>query len=185
MPVKRVGADTGARDVARREVDGNRAGGIGEVERVEARSALDDVVASAAGEDVVARATIEGVVAGAAVQDVGAVIADQRVVALAADDVLDVDERVGAGFIAESLAGREIDGDTGRVAEAGEIGNGIDAVAAVEHVVVDAADQDVVAIAAGEGVVLGAAIEHVVARAAVDGVVAPRHHTRCHRRRRR
>ena len=41
-------------------------------------------------------------------------------------------KNLGEGVL--DLAGREIDGDTGRVAEAGEIGNGIDAVAAVSTI---------------------------------------------------
>ena len=77
---------------ARRQVDGDRAGGGGVVGRVDAVAAVEGIVAASARENIVAGAAVEGVVAASARKNVVAAAAEELIVAGAAREHIVVAE---------------------------------------------------------------------------------------------
>jgi hypothetical protein len=131
----------------------------GALERIVARTAVEDaraedaaceiVVAIAAVEEVVAAASLDDVIAFATVKLVGDGGPGDRVVEVRAEDVLDADEGVALRRAADPAPGRQIDADShGRVA----VEHRVDAGAAVEPVGATEALERIIAVQAIDGV---------------------------------
>src|SRR5687767_13290758 len=125
-----------------------------------AGAVLDDVVAALAVKRVVAAVGI-----GRAPDPVGAIVANHHVAEGGARDMFDTDQRVvaDAGGLGDALDA-QVDVDPGN--GAGEEGHAVPAIAAVEHIVADAAAQIIVAVTGLEVVVAGIAAEEIMAAAA-------------------
>src|SRR5690606_33051760 len=118
---------------------------------------------------VVAAAAVEVVVAGPAVDRIGAVVAAQAVVLGRTVEILDGDQRVAGGDAGVDARVCQVDTDA-NVAFA--VVGGIGTRAAIQDVLVRAAEQYVVAALAVDPVVAPAAEQPIVAGAALDHVCA-------------
>ena len=134
--------------------------------------ALDDVgrstaLARRAGiEFVRAAAAVEGVNAAAAIEDVGVSVTGDRVGMDRASDILDQGKSINAGSTA-GRAGGQIDRHPRARAR---IVSRVDPGPAVQRVIAQGTDQDVVVIAAVQRVIAGAAVQTIVAGKAVDRI---------------
>src|SRR5690606_23077717 len=140
-----------------------------EDEGVGTGAAPELVVALSADKAVVAAAAVEVVVAGPAVDRIGAVVAAQAVVLGRTVEILDGDQRVAGGDAGVDARVCQVDTDA-NVAFA--VVGGIGTRAAIQDVLVRAAEQYVVAALAVDPVVAPATEQPIVAGAALDHVCA-------------